>query len=570
MEDLPLLVEPNAVIAELTPYVINRPGVDPDLVLDFNESLAPPPALDGLVPAVNRYPDKQALESAIAARLRVGPESVLVTCGADDALERTIRVVTGPDRKAVLTTPSYGMIRRFVRTNGAEVDEVEWWSGDFPVDEVCRRAADSAGLVAVVSPSNPTGAVVSKKAFSDLVQRLPKVLILLDQAYIDFTEPEFDLTDIALASPNVVIVRTFSKAWAGAGLRVGCAIGDPRVIDWLRRVGQPFPVSVLSIDAALTAVEDGPDLQRIALIREQREQLTELLSEIAAEVLPSQASFVFARFSDADRVWNRLGGLGISVRQFPGRPGVGGWLRITLPGETESWRRLERGLRTVVRPDAVLFDLDGVLADVSGSYRRAIIETAAEWGVEISAGDIAAAKASGDANNDWRLTQRLLAERGVEVALDEVTDRFESHYQGIDEVPGLRRFETPRFDPEALARMSGLRPLGVVTGRPRADAERFLVDHGISEYFQTVICMEDAPSKPDPAPVRLALERLGVETAWMVGDTPDDLQAARAAGVLPVGITAPGEDPLAAAQILAAAGAACVLDKPADLEKELS
>jgi HAD superfamily hydrolase (TIGR01548 family) len=490
---------------------------------------------------------------------------VLVTCGADDALERTVRVVVGPDRKAVLTTPTYGMIRRFVLTAGGQPDEVEWWGGDFPVEEVCRRA-HNAGLVAVVSPSNPTGAVVSKAAFSELVRRLPATLVLLDQAYVDFCDPEFDLTEIALASPNVVIVRTMSKAAGCAGLRVGCAIGDPRVIDWMRRLGLPFPVPTPALEMASKVLAAGPDGARIERVRSQRAAVTELLEGLGAEVLPSEASFVFARFADAVRVWAALGALDISVRRFPGRAGVGEWLRVTLPGDHEAWGRLERAFRSILAPEALLFDMDGVLADVSRSYRRAIIETAASWDVTVSSADVETANAAGNSNNDWELTRRLLAERGVEASLDEVTARFEELYQGTDDQPGLRSEETLLLPRDVLARLSENRALAVVTGRPRADAERFLAEHGLEGVFKTVVCMEDGPLKPDPAPVRTALDRLGVDSAWMVGDTPDDLRAAAAAGVLPVGVVAPGDEPDGARSVLAGAGAAFVLESITELE----
>jgi histidinol-phosphate aminotransferase len=568
MTDRPLLVEPVPLIAALSPYVIDRPGVGPDLVLDFNESLASPAALEKALRGapVNRYPDKRPLEEAVAARLGVDPECVVVTNGADDALERTVRSVAGPGRRAVLTTPTYGMIRRFAVLAGAQVIDIPWWGGDWPVDDVCRRAGDETGLVAVVSPSNPTGAVISREAFAELLERLPRALILLDQAYVDFTDPENDLTPLALSYPNVVVVRTFSKAWGAAGLRVGYAVGDPRVIDWLHRVGLPFPVATPSIDAALAAVSEGPDRERVARVREQREELVELLTSLGAEALQSQASFVFARFGNADSVWRGLGALGISVRAFPNRSDLEGWLRITLPGDEENWIRLERGLRTVLAPEGLLFDLDGVLVDVSKSYRRAIIDTAARWGITLTPEDVARGKAGGDAANDWKLTRRLLAERGVEVGLDEVTEVFEELYQGTADEPGHRRHETLRVEREILARLAAVRPLAVVTGRPRADAERVLSENDIDGFFAAVVCMEDAPAKPDPAPVRLALERLGVAAAWMVGDTVDDVCAARRADVLPIGVPAPGDESAPAKTTLEAAGAAVVLDCPSDLE----
>jgi histidinol-phosphate aminotransferase len=557
------------VVDSLYPYVIDRPGVDPDLVLDFNESLAPPRVLSSRSRPVNRYPDDGDLRANLASYLEIAPERLLLTNGADDALERTIRCAVGPGRRAVLTTPSYGMIRRFAVLAGAEVVEVPWWDGEFPVDEVCRSMGEEGGLAAVVSPSNPTGAAVGVEAFGELVERLPRAIILLDQAYIDFADPAHDLTPIALEHPNVVVVRTFSKAWGCAGLRVGYAIADPRVIDWLQRIGLPFPISALSIEAMNSVLEEGPDAGRIAAIREQRQELSAALAGFGVEALPSEASFVFARFEDSERIWIGLGALGISVRRFAGRPGVGGWLRITLPGDRHNFERLVRGLRTVLSPQALLFDMDGVLADVSQSYRRAIVETAATWDVEITNGDVAEAKARGDATNDWDLTRRLLEARGVAVGLDEVTGRFEDLYQGTEEEPGLRRFESPRIRREILERLAARMPLGVVTGRPRADARRFLDEQNITDLFSTVVCMEDAASKPDPAPVRLALDRLGVSTAWMVGDTPDDLQAARRAGVLPIGVPASGDDLESMSTVLEAAGAARVLGDPNELEEIL-
>jgi HAD superfamily hydrolase (TIGR01548 family) len=430
---------------------------------------------------------------------------------------------------------------------------------------VCREVGEDGGLVAVVSPSNPTGAAVGVEAFAELVERLPRTLVLLDQAYIDFADPAHDLTPIALESPNVVIVRTFSKAWGCAGLRVGYAIADPRVIDWLRRIGLPFPISTLSIEAMISVLEEGPDVARIATIQDQRQELAAVLAGFDVEALPSEASFVFARFEDSKRVWNGLGALGISVRRFAGRPGVGGWLRITLPGDRHNFERLMRGLRTVLSPQALLFDMDGVLADVSKSYRRAIVETAATWDVEITNDDVADAKAKGNATNDWDLTRRLLEARGVTAGLEEVTNRFEDLYQGNEIEPGLRRFESLRIGREVLERLAARLPLGVVTGRPRADAQRFLDEQNVADLFSTVVCMEDAASKPDPAPVRLALDRLGVSTAWMVGDTPDDLDAARRAGVLPIGVPASGDDFESTTTTLEAAGAARVLGDPNEI-----
>ena len=116
-----------------------------------------------------------------------------------------------------------------------------------------------------------------------------------------------------------------------------------------------------------------------------------------------------------------------------------------------------------------------------------------------------------------------------------------------------------------LSRLADRIPLAIVTGRPREEAEWFLDKEGLTDFFRAVVCMEDGPLKPDPAPVRTAASRLGVERAWMVGDTPDDIRAAAAAGAVPIGVVAPGPDPEASATALREAGAATVIATVDDL-----
>ena len=224
-----------------------------------------------------------------------------------------------------------------------------------------------------------------------------------------------------------------------------------------------------------------------------------------------------------------------------------------------------RAVQTALAPEAILFDLDGVLADVSESYRAAILQTALEFGVELTGDEIAAAKARGHSNDDWALTHRLLGVRGVDVPLEEVTRRFEQLYQGTAGTLGLLQKEQPLLTREQLASLGKRLRLAIVTGRPAADARTFLERFGLADLFETVVTREDAPLKPDPAPIRLALERLGAQTAWMIGDTPDDMRAAQGAGVLPIGVIAPGTDPVRERAVLLRCGASQVLSRSKDL-----
>jgi len=222
--------------------------------------------------------------------------------------------------------------------------------------------------------------------------------------------------------------------------------------------------------------------------------------------------------------------------------------------------------RAAYSPEAILFDMDGVLADVGDSYRRCIIEASAVLGVEVTSEDIKEAKAAGDANNDWLLTQRLVNEKlpaDKAVTFEAAKEEFEKLYQGCDGHEGLYKTEQLLVDPLLLKDLSEKMPLAIVTGRPRnPDCIRFLEEQGIAQYFKAVVCMEDGPPKPAPDVVQIAMQKLGVKRAYMIGDTPDDINAATAAGLPGLGIPAPGKD--ADAAPLRRSGAACILK---DLEE---
>lgn len=561
-----LRVEPNPFLDGLKPYTPSNPPPGIDLYLDANEAPNPPAGIgsklvESMTRNVNRYPSCAALESGIAGLFGCDSRSVVVGAGVDDLLERAIRSVCSPGKRLIMSTPSFEMISRFATLAGAAVEEIEWWEGDWPVEDTLSLANDTTAVVAIVSPNNPTGAVISRDSLIKLAKALPNALILLDHTYVEFADQ--DLTTLGLEIPNLLVFRTFSKARGCAGLRVGYCIGDARVLEWMRTVGQPFAVSVPSVAAVVSLLDQAPEIRPgyADTVRAQRDRLAALIERLGGRPLSSQGNFVCARFDSALDVRSGLASLGIAVRAWPYRPILDGCLRITVPGDDELYQRLEDGLEVVLSPQAVLFDLDGVLADVSRSYRSAIIETAKAWGVEVTPDRISQVKAAGNANNDWELTRRLLAQDGVNVPLSVVTERFEDLYQGTEDNPGLRATESPLLAADQLAALADRLPVAVVTGRPRRDAERFLEENRLRDSISAVVCMEDAPAKPDPAPVKLALEQLGVDRAWLLGDTPDDLVAARAAGVLPVGVIPPGEKTDASMASLSRAGAWRVLPR---------
>ena len=327
-----------------------------DLYLDANEGPTPGPAAlraaGSLSPELlRRYPKKTEVEALLAARFGRSPGEVIVTAGGDDALDRCCRAVLEPGRTLVMPVPTFEMIGRSARIAGAHVVEVEWPDGSFPAEELLDRADEQTGMIAVVSPNNPTGCVAPSGAILSIAQAAPRVLIVVDFAYIEFAS--VDPTAQLLEAPNVVVVRTFSKAMGLAGLRLGYALGQERVIDWLRTVGSPYPTSGPSLAVAEAVLHDGFEgadhaSAYAAMVRGQRQSLRRLLIELGFNAPPSEANFVLARHPLAAGVHAGLLRRGISVRAFPGVPRLDDALRITCPGDDAGFRRLARSLRAVV------------------------------------------------------------------------------------------------------------------------------------------------------------------------------------------------------------------------------
>ena len=544
------------------------------LRLDRNEGLLPSSdALAELAHAdpelLRRYPDVSALTAMLAARLGVGPERIIVTAGADEAIDRICRAFLAPGRTLLLPDPSFEMLDQYAALAGGELVRVPWSTDAFPTDDLVRAIGEQTAVIAIVSPNNPTGGVATLADVQLIAAAAPNAVVLLDHAYVEYADD--DLTSAVLEIPNVVVTRTLSKAWGLAGCRVGYAIASPEIVAVLRAAGGPYPVAGLSVALAARQLERGGAelVNHVARVRAERTALTQRLSALGLWPRQSQANFVLvearrrARFCAAG-----LASLGVMVREFPNRPGIATALRITLPGGPD-FERLVTALETVLAPEAIVFDLDGVLADVRESQRAAMIATAATYDVTVTMQDIELALRAGDASNDWIVTQRLIAERGVRADLAGVTNRYQSLYLGANGSSGLRDRERSIVPRTVLERLARRLPLAIVTGRPREEARWFLNREGLTPLFRAVVCMEDAPRKPDPAPIRLALSRLGVTRAWMVGNTPDDVRAAAAASVVPLGIVAPGDDIDPTAAALTDAGAARVLDHIADLEELL-
>ncbi len=346
-------VRPASRLSGLAPYA--PPACDSRITLrlDANEGTPTGAAVARGLASVDaeslrRYPDASSLEGALAERLSIAPERVVVTNGADDAIDRACRAVLEPGRELVLHTPTFEMIERSARLSGASVRGIPWLDVGFPTDALLGAIGEATGLVALVSPNNPTGAAIPLGDLLNVARSARRVgaLVLVDLAYVEFAD--VDPTDTLIDEPNVVVVRTFSKAMGLAGARVGYAIGSTEVAGWIRTVGGPYPVSSVSLALAGASLLEPSEQVFIERVRHERGRLRALLEDRGIRVLPSEANFVLVRCQDPLTVQESLAEFGIGVRSFGARPELADWLRISLPGEPASFDRLVAACRSVL------------------------------------------------------------------------------------------------------------------------------------------------------------------------------------------------------------------------------
>jgi histidinol-phosphate aminotransferase len=195
----------------------------------------------------------------------------------------------------ILPVPTFEMIARYAALAGGRLIEVPWPDGPYPLDSILARSGEGTRMIAFVSPNNPTGAVATAADLRAISRAAPHALILVDHAYAEFADE--DLTREALSLGNALVLRTFSKAWGLAGLRIGYAIGGAEWLAVIRACGNPFPVTGPSLLLARAWLRSGAAevAAFVEEVRREREALGAVLREVGAAPLRSQANFVCSR-----------------------------------------------------------------------------------------------------------------------------------------------------------------------------------------------------------------------------------------------------------------------------------
>ncbi len=342
--DTPRLAFARAAYEGLALYDPQRAPVEIDLTDNTNLWGMPPAAERTLrtipVSSVTRYPTLYAaeLKAALADYVGVRPDMIVTGCGSDDILDSAMRALAEPGDLVVGSDPTFGMLPIFAQMNALRWRGIpELTDAPMPQPDIDAMLATDARMIYLCSPNNPTGALIARASIERVV-REARGVVCIDEAYAEFAG--VSSVDLLAHSDRVLIVRTLSKAFGLAGLRVGYAIGQPALVNEVEKSRGPYKLNALAERVALTALrEDRAWIdEHVQLAITLRERLAEELRTLGLSPMPSAANFLCVPMANVVTVGQALRARGVAARPFPALPGVGDALRISVG----PWPMLQR------------------------------------------------------------------------------------------------------------------------------------------------------------------------------------------------------------------------------------
>ncbi len=335
--------------------VLEMPEYHPPLAgrdalrLDFNENtFAPSPKVMERIAAITaegltKYPEREPVERIVAAHVGLESNQVLLTNGVDEAIHLIAVAFLEEGDEAVVWTPSFFMydvsiaLMSIGGLKKVQSDETL----QFPFERLLAAINERTKLIIVASPNNPTGAVVARQQLLQIAGAAPQAVLMVDEAYYHF-HGETTLMDVQTV-PNLLVTRTFSKAYGLANLRVGMVAGDARLIGFLKKVSSPYNVNGVALACLPAALEDDAYVQwYVEQIRIGRARMMAGLDELHVPYFPSEANFVLmrigARHAELVRAMRTHG---VLLRDRSADPGCDGFVRITIGVEAQVTQGLE-------------------------------------------------------------------------------------------------------------------------------------------------------------------------------------------------------------------------------------
>src|SRR3989338_2424146 len=407
------MIKPRKAVLEMQEYKPPTSGREDFLRLDFNENTSgcSPKVLEALKKinsnSLATYPEYNELRKKLAEYCNVNTDEILPTNATDEAIKTVIETYAekGKD-EIIIPTPTFAMFKFYAQLNEAVLKEVLYNDDlSFPTNKVLDSINKKTKIVILVNPNNPTGTSIKDEDIIKIIEKAKKnyALVFIDEAYWQF----YGKTSIPLIKKydNLIVTQTFSKAFGLAGLRLGYIISNKENIKNIAKALSPYSVNNAAIKCGMAALEDLPYVNNYAKeVSESKKIIYGELESLRIKYFRSDANFVLLSLGkNSGYFCKKLKEEGILVRDRSTDKLLDGCVRITIgtKKQTEELAKAINNAASSMKP-LLIFDIDGVLVDVSKSYRAAIKQTVEHFtGKEITLEEIQALKNKGGYNNDW-------------------------------------------------------------------------------------------------------------------------------------------------------------------------
>jgi histidinol-phosphate aminotransferase len=328
--------EPRALIKRMREY--HPPlGSRQGLRLDFNENTlsCSPRVLEALgkmsAADLTKYPERESVEKKVAKSLNLSPDQVLLTNGVDEAIHVLFQTFLDRGDELLLPTPTYSMYEVYGSGTEASIKTVPPEEDfRFPFGRLLNAITPQTKLIAIANPNSPTGAVVGREHILEILNQAPEAVVLVDEAYYHFFGET--VLDLVGKIPNLIVARTFSKAYGLAGLRLGMLAASGETHHWLRTVISPYSVNSLALACLPAALDDEEYLAwYVGEVKAARAQMIKRLSELGVPQWPSEANFVLVKIGLLHKEFvQAMRRREVLTRDRSQDPGCQGCVRITV------------------------------------------------------------------------------------------------------------------------------------------------------------------------------------------------------------------------------------------------
>jgi len=330
------MVKPRQAVQRMQAYHPPLSGRN-GLRLDFNENTVAcsPHVVEALAKIaaadLSRYPERAQVEAKVAQHLSLKPEQVLLTNGVDEAIHVLCQTYLDQGDEFLFPTPTYSMYEVYgTATDGVVKTVPSQADFCFPLEPLLQAITPRTRLIAIASPNSPTGTVATREQILTVVERAPHAAVLVDEAYYHFYGQT--VMDLVGKLPNLIVARTFSKAYGLAGLRLGMLAAPESMHQWMRTVISPYSVNSLALACLPAALDDGEYLSwYVGEVKAARSEMAEAIRQLGVPQWPSQANFILVKIGPLHREFVRaMHQRGVLTRNRSNDQGCDGCVRLTI------------------------------------------------------------------------------------------------------------------------------------------------------------------------------------------------------------------------------------------------